>query len=69
MACAALLAEATAQATDKKPNILVIWSDNIGWNNITAYNKNMTGYPTPNIDRIAREGALFKDALPHKYTI
>jgi len=45
----------------KKPNILVIWGDDIGQFNISAYNMGMMGYKTPNIDRIAKEGALFTD--------
>src|SRR5688572_28790666 len=45
-----------------KPNILVIWGDDIGVHNISAYNRGIMGYRTPNIDRIAREGALFTDA-------
>ena len=48
-------------AAQKKPNILVIWGDDIGWSNISAYNLGMMGYKTPNIDRIAKEGALFTD--------
>ncbi len=44
-----------------KPNILIIWGDDIGWYNISAYNQGVMGYKTPNIDRIAREGALFTD--------
>jgi len=44
-----------------KPNILVIWGDDIGQFNISAYNLGMMGYKTPNIDRIAQEGALFTD--------
>lgn len=50
----------TAQAQNK-PNILVIWGDDIGWLNTSAYHRGMMGYETPNIDRIAREGALFTD--------
>ncbi len=50
-----------AQAADKKPNILIIWGDDIGYWNISAYNQGMMGYKTPNIDRIAKEGALFTD--------
>jgi len=53
---------ASAEATAGKPNILVIWGDDIGWSNISAYNHGMMGYKTPNIDRIAKEGALFTDA-------
>jgi arylsulfatase len=45
----------------KKPNILIIWGDDIGGFNISAYNMGMMGYKTPNIDRIAKEGALFTD--------
>ena len=45
----------------KKPNILVIWGDDIGWDNISVYNHGMMGYKTPNIDRIAKEGAMFTD--------
>ena len=53
---------ATGQTQDKKPNILVIWGDDIGIHNISAYNLGVMGYHTPNIDRIAKEGALFTDA-------
>ena len=45
----------------QKPNILVIWGDDIGGFNLSAYNQGMMGYRTPNIDRIAKEGALFTD--------
>ena len=44
-----------------RPNILVIFGDDVGWANISAYNMGMMGYRTPNIDRIAREGAMFTD--------
>ena len=47
-------------ATDQ-PNILIIWGDDIGQFNASAYNRGMMGYRTPNIDRIAAEGALFTD--------
>ncbi len=49
------------QPTAKKPNILIIWGDDIGYWNVSAYNLGMMGYSTPNIDRIAKEGALFTD--------
>ncbi len=52
---------AIAQAADKKPNIVVIWGDDIGWLNPSCYHRGMMGYETPNIDSIAREGALFTD--------
>ena len=45
----------------KKPNILVIWGDDIGQSNISAYTMGMMGYRTPNIDRIAKEGIIFTD--------
>ena len=62
MAMALGLAANPAQAQKaKKPNILVIWGDDIGYWNISAYNQGMMGYKTPNIDRIAKEGALFTD--------
>jgi len=48
-------------AQQKKPNILVIFGDDIGYFNISAYNLGMMGYQTPNIDRIAHEGAIFTD--------
>lgn len=44
-----------------KPNVLVIWGDDIGWANVSKYNHGMMGYKTPNIDRIANEGAMFTD--------
>jgi len=50
-----------AQAQTGKPNILVIWGDDVGQFNVSAYNMGMMGYQTPNIDRIAQEGALFTD--------
>ena len=52
---------AAPQKAARKPNILVIWGDDIGQFNISAYNLGMMGYRTPNIDRIGREGAVFTD--------
>jgi arylsulfatase A-like enzyme len=57
----ATFAAGTAWAEQQKPNILIIWGDDIGGFNISAYNRGMMGYKTPNIDRIAQEGALFTD--------
>jgi arylsulfatase A-like enzyme len=55
-------APALAQETGAgKPNILVIWGDDIGQSNISAFTKGLMGYRTPNIDRIANEGMLFTD--------
>jgi arylsulfatase A-like enzyme len=45
----------------KKPNILIIWGDDIGWFNVSAYNHGIMGYRTPNIDRVVKEGAMFTD--------
>ena len=62
--CGILLLSCLAQpvlAADKQPNILVIWGDDIGGFNISANNQGMMGYRTPNIDSIAKEGALFTD--------
>ena len=50
------------QAGGRKPNILVIFGDDIGIPQISAYTMGMMGYRTPNIDRIAQEGAIFTDA-------
>ncbi len=58
---AALLCVSVALAQEK-PNIVVIWGDDIGVHNISAYNHGIMGYRTPNIDRIAKEGALFTDS-------
>lgn len=52
---------ASAKQDPNKPNILVIWGDDIGHDNISAYNRGMLDYNTPNIDRIANEGALLTD--------
>jgi arylsulfatase len=52
---------ALAQSMAKKPNILVIWGDDIGTWNISHNSRGMMGYQTPNIDRIAREGVAFTD--------
>lgn len=46
-------------ASDKKSNILFTMSDDIGWFNVSAYNRGIMGYRTPNIDRITTEGAIF----------
>ena len=52
---------APAQAADKKPNIIMIMSDDVGMWNISAYHQGMMGGRTPNIDRIATQGARFTD--------
>src|SRR5262245_57093430 len=75
VAAAALTSEALAQAqkaaqatpaapaapSGRRPNILVIWGDDVGVANVSAYTFGLMGYKTPNIDRIAREGMMFTD--------
>jgi arylsulfatase len=76
IACAALPVPAAAQAqaqqrpaqaqqpaapAGQRPNILVIFGDDVGQSNISAYTHGLVGYKTPNIDRIAREGMMFTD--------
>ena len=50
-----------SEGNNEKPNIIVIWGDDVGMTNISAYSRGLMGYKTPNIDRIADEGALFTD--------
>lgn len=68
--CLALLAAAvpvkeTAAQKKEQPNILVIWGDDVGMWDISAYHRGMMGNTTPNIDRIANEGMLFMDHYAH----
>ena len=55
----ALLPMISAQA--ERPNIVIIWGDDVGQSNISAYTRGLMGYQTPNIDRVAREGMMFTD--------
>ena len=57
----ALLAMGASAQDSDRPNILVIWGDDIGRSNISYYTRGMMGYRTPNIDRIANEGMAFTD--------
>ena len=71
LATAMLLAPVTispALAQDT-PNILIIWGDDIGYWNVSAYNQGMMGYRTPNIDRIAREWMGHRPATPDSIPI
>jgi hypothetical protein len=54
-------AQSPTPSSPKKPNILVIMGDDIGWFNPSCYNSGVMGYRTPNIDRIAKEGMIFTD--------
>ncbi len=58
---AAALGIAVPASAADKPNILVVWGDDIGQSNVSAYSMGLVGYKTPNIDRIAKEGMLFTD--------
>jgi arylsulfatase len=60
-ALASVVVATTAEAQSTKPNIVVIWGDDIGRDNLSVFTKGMMGYRTPNIDRLAREGMLFTD--------
>jgi arylsulfatase len=51
-----------AKQEQKKPNILVIWGDDIGISNLSCYSHGLMGYQTPNIDRLAKEGMMFTDS-------
>ena len=57
----AFLAMSVTASAQDKPNILVIWGDDVGQSNISAYTMGMMGYRTPNIDRVANEGMIFTD--------
>ncbi|MDB5340236.1 MAG: sulfatase, partial [Planctomycetaceae bacterium] len=52
---------AKSKQSGKKPNICIIWGDDVGQSNISAYTHGLMGYRTPNIDRVAKEGMLFTD--------
>jgi arylsulfatase A-like enzyme len=56
-------------AKSDKPNILFIMSDDIGWFNVSCYNHGIMGYRTPNIDRIAAEGAMFTDSTASRVVL
>ncbi len=59
---ALLMTCTTSMAQESKPpNILVIWGDDVGWQNVSAYGMGTMGYTTPNIDRLANEGLRFTD--------
>jgi arylsulfatase len=61
LVCAAVVAASPAAAADKKPNIVIIWGDDIGQSDISAYSHGLMGFKTPNIDRLATEGMMFTD--------
>lgn len=57
----AAAAEAAQGGPEKRPNIVIIWGDDVGLSNLSAYSEGLMGYRTPNIDRVAREGMKFTD--------
>ena len=59
--CGLCLSVGAANAASKKPNILVIMGDDIGITNISAYSHDIMGYQTPNIDQLAKDGAMMTD--------
>jgi arylsulfatase A-like enzyme len=59
------LMSSNAAAQLKKPNIVVIWGDDVGFTNLSTYSRGVMGYRTPNIDRIAKEGVVFTDHYAH----
>src|SRR5262245_34580038 len=61
VALVAVVATVSALAADKKPNIVIIWGDDVGQSDISAYSMGLMGFKTPNIDRVAREGVIFTD--------
>ncbi len=50
-----------AHAQSERPNILILFPDDVGWTNVSAYGRGVMGYRTPHIDRIAKEGVMFTD--------
>ena len=61
LAAVVLLSLSGGAFVQDNPNILVIWGDDVGQSNISAYTFGLMGYKTPNIDRIAKEGMMFTD--------
>src|SRR5271157_1729870 len=60
-AAATLVGAPAAAQAQQKPNIAIIWGDDIGQSDISAYSHGLMGFKTPNIDRIAKEGVMFTD--------
>src|SRR6476661_2921855 len=58
---AAISAAPVTAQQQQRPNIVVIWGDDVGQSNVSAYSRGMMGYKTPNIDRLASEGMMFTD--------
>jgi arylsulfatase A-like enzyme len=61
MILAVIMPGSSMQAQNKKPNIVIIWGDDIGQTNLSCYSMGVMGYRTPNIDRLAKQGMMFTD--------
>ena len=61
VAAATMVGAPAAAQQQQKPNIVIIWGDDIGQSDVSAYSRGMMGFTTTNIDRIAKEGLLFTD--------
>src|SRR5207344_123004 len=61
LAAATTLCAPAAAQQPQRPNIVIIWGDDVGQSNVSAYSRGMMGYQTPNIDRVANEGVMFTD--------
>ena len=61
LATSVLISPAAQAQQQQRPNIVIIWGDDIGLSDVSAYSQGLMGFRTPNIDRIAREGVLFTD--------
>ncbi|MDB5569322.1 MAG: arylsulfatase [Hyphomicrobiales bacterium] len=61
LASSATIEGAQAQPAAQRPNIVIIWGDDVGQSNVSAYSRGLMGYKTPSIDRIANEGVMFTD--------
>jgi arylsulfatase len=61
LSVAALTSAPVGAQQQQRPNIVIIWGDDIGQSNVSAYSRGLMGYQTPNIDRLASEGVMFTD--------
>jgi len=61
VAMATFISGPAAAQQQQKPNIVIIWGDDIGTSDVSAYSRGLMGFRTPNIDRIANEGMMFTD--------
>ncbi len=69
LAAASIMSVISSTWAAEKPNILVIWGDDVGVHNISAYNHGIMGYETPNIDRLASEGSFSQMPMPSRVVL